>query len=68
MKHITNFRSLRKYIVYTIIISTFTLLQNIAFAENTMIPNGTIVSVNYIGKFEDGKVFDTSIVSVAKKA
>ncbi|ABR56904.1 FKBP-type peptidyl-prolyl cis-trans isomerase [Methanococcus aeolicus] len=30
--------------------------------------NGTIVSVDYIGKFENGTIFDTSIEQVAKEA
>ncbi len=34
--------------------------------KNSMAENGDTVRVNYIGKTEDGKVFDTSIESVAK--
>ena len=36
--------------------------------KKTNLENGTIVSVDYIGKFENGTIFDTSIEQVAKEA
>lgn len=36
--------------------------------EKTVVSNGDTIKVDYIGKFEDGKVFDTSIEEEAKKA
>lgn len=36
--------------------------------ENTMVQEGDLISVNYIGQLEDGTIFDTSLEDVAKEA
>lgn len=39
-----------------------------AGADANVVAAGDTIKVNYVGKFEDGKVFDTSIESVAKES
>ena len=41
--------------------------SNTSNEENNIVKNGTTVYIDYIGKFENGTVFDTSIKSVAEE-
>jgi FKBP-type peptidyl-prolyl cis-trans isomerase 2 len=32
------------------------------------VENGDFISVNYVGKYDNGTIFDTSLIDVAKEA
>ncbi len=52
--------------VFIIILTAIILFSGCVEKTENKVKKGDNISVNYIGSYEDGKVFDTSIESVAK--